>query len=320
MVVTIIIHLKQQFEKLLTKSDGAFRLFALVITITFFPFKANASSITCKGHFVNPITDICWSCMMPISIGSVKLGNSGSGPKGRDIKNPSLPVCMCNKGKPPVPVPGVAIGFWEPVRMTEVTRTPFCMVNLGGLMLGNGKQEKIGSYGGSRDKRAGDKSFYHVHYYVYPLVYWLELLTDFVCLERASFDIAYMSEYDVTWSDEKMQSLLNPDAALFGNPIAQAACGLDCGAATMDMPRDELFWCSGCWGNLYPLSGANSDFVGGVHNSSLLTSRILAKMHRAVLADETSTASSKINGDICKKRKNFNIKKSQLRFCYIPYL
>jgi hypothetical protein len=30
------------------------------------PISAEAS-ITCKGHFVNPITDICWSCIMPIS-------------------------------------------------------------------------------------------------------------------------------------------------------------------------------------------------------------------------------------------------------------
>ena len=29
-----------------------------------------ADSLTCTGRFPNPITDICWSCILPISIGS----------------------------------------------------------------------------------------------------------------------------------------------------------------------------------------------------------------------------------------------------------
>ncbi|MGV2433268.1 MAG UNVERIFIED_CONTAM: TraU family protein [Rickettsiaceae bacterium] len=53
-------------------------------------------------------------------------------------------------------------------------------------------------------------SYYHLHYYVYPLIYWLELITDLLCLESASFDVAYMSELDPTWNDDKLQTLLNP--------------------------------------------------------------------------------------------------------------
>lgn len=37
-------------------------------------------------------------------------------------------------------------------------------------------------------------SFYHVHWYIYPLVYWLELLTDFLCLEKSAFDMAQSDE------------------------------------------------------------------------------------------------------------------------------
>jgi hypothetical protein len=33
---------------------------------------------TCTGQFPNPITDICWSCILPISIGGVRLGNLGA--------------------------------------------------------------------------------------------------------------------------------------------------------------------------------------------------------------------------------------------------
>lgn len=71
-------------RKLGGKSQGQMlnqRLIILIISIIM-PISVNAS-ITCKGHFVNPITDICWSCLMPISIGGISIGK-GSTPKKRD--------------------------------------------------------------------------------------------------------------------------------------------------------------------------------------------------------------------------------------------
>lgn len=249
---------------------------------------------------------------MPISIGGFNIGN-GAAPKKRDTKNPTSPLCMCIKGTLPLPVPGISIGFWEPVRLVDITRTPFCMTNLGGLQLGGGNSRKISSYSRGYGKHHSHKSFYHVHYYVYPLIYWLELITDFVCLEKSTFDVAYMSELDVTWNDEKLQILLNPESFLFGNPIAQAACAIDCSSSTVSLPRDEMFWCAGCWGNIYPFSGANADHVGGVQNSSLLTTRIIAKMHRLGLAQETSTSDGSVNGQLCRKSRAMKIKKSQYK-------
>jgi len=282
-----------------------------LMLVILMPISANAS-VTCKGHFVNPITDICWGCLLPISIGQMITFGKGVTPKRRDIKNPSSPVCACSKFGQPIPIPGISIGFWEPVRLVDVTRTPYCMVNLGGIALGT-DNKKIGGYSGGYNKRATDSSFYHLHYYVYPLIYWLELLTDFMCLEQSTFDVAYMSEFDITWNDSKLQSLLNPEALLFGNPIAQAACGLDCASATATTAIDSMFWCAGCWGNMYPFSGANADHIGGVQNSSLLTMRILAKMHRIGLAQATSTTDASINGGICKKSRALKIKKSQYK-------
>lgn len=249
---------------------------------------------------------------MPISIGGINIGK-GITPKKRDTKNPASPLCMCVKGTPPLPIPGVAVGFWEPVRLVDVTRTPYCMTNLGGISLGS-DMRKVSSYQRrSHSRHTAHESFYHVHYYVYPLIYWLELITDFMCLERATFDVAYMSEFDITWNDSKLQSLLNPEAILFGNPLAQAACALDCSSSTIDMSIDSMFWCAGCWGNMYPFSGANSDHIGGVQNSSLLTARILAKMHRIGLAEETSTSDGSVNGELCRKSKALKIKKSQYK-------
>lgn len=285
------------------------RFLMVVAMLAITPFTSYASG-TCQGRFVNPITDICWSCLMPISIGQTLNIGKGSAPKKRDIKNPASPLCICTKAG--IPVPGITIGFWEPARLVDVTRTPYCMVNLGGMQLGN-ESRKISSYQRGYDAHHSHHSFYHVHYYVYPLIYWLELITDFVCLEQSTFDVAYISELDPTWNDDKLQSILTPEVFLFGNAIAQSACAIDCAASTVDFPRDEMFWCAGCWGNIYPFSGSNADHVGGVQNSSLLTSRILAKMHRVGLAQETSTSDGSVNGPICRKSRALRIKKSQYK-------
>ena len=154
------------------------RQIAILIMAIFMPISSNAS-LTCNGHFVNPITDVCWECILPISIGTPPTGISigkGSAPKKRDTKNPKSPLCMCSKGTPPIPTPGLSIGFWEPVRLVDVTRTPYCMVNLGGISIGS-DNKKISTYErhNSAAGRRGHNSFYHVHYYVYPLIYWCKL-------------------------------------------------------------------------------------------------------------------------------------------------
>ncbi|BFD46164.1 MAG: hypothetical protein DMENIID0002_08100 [Rickettsia endosymbiont of Sergentomyia squamirostris] len=127
------------------------RLSILLLVAIFMPFSVSAS-ITCKGHFVNPITDICWSCILPISIGNVINIGSGVTPKKRDTKNPSSPICLCTKAN--VPVPGITIGFWEPVRLIDVTRTPYCMTNLGGISLGS-NSKRTSSFNRSYDGRHG---------------------------------------------------------------------------------------------------------------------------------------------------------------------
>ncbi|HPL80286.1 MAG TPA: TraU family protein, partial [Burkholderiaceae bacterium] len=84
-----------------------------------------AGAATCTGKFPNPITDICWSCILPISIGGARIANFGD---QEDTDNPSSPVCSCGVN----PVIGLSIGFWEPARHVEAVRKPFCLVSLGG--------------------------------------------------------------------------------------------------------------------------------------------------------------------------------------------
>lgn len=257
----------------------------------------------CHGKFVNPITDICWSCIFPLSIGPHKVSMGGQ----KDIPNPKSPICFCKKGAIPK-VPGISIGFWEPARLVEVTRIPYCMMSLGGLHIGaNGV---MGRGDVSDENTAHTLAFYQVHYYVYPLIYWLELITDILCFEKANFDVAYLSELDPTWDNDEWNALQNPEDALFANPIAEAACAIDCVKATHSFPIDKLFWCGGCEGGIYPYTGHIDGHFGGVRSSLKLTQRTLGKMHRFGLAYITSADNIK---DICQKRLSFTIKKSQYK-------
>jgi conjugal transfer pilus assembly protein TraU len=232
----------------------------------------------CQGKFLNPITDICWSCVFPITIGGIKVMSGRDDPP-----NPKKLVCSC---KTPIPRVGVPVSFWEPARLVDVTRTPYCMVNLGFKMMGNNGPKGAGSVStsGGGSHRNLKHSFYQVHWYVYPIIYMLELLTDFACLEpNSKLDIAYLSELDPFWDDDEQSFIINPEAVLFANPIAQAACAADCLAATAGFPLDPLFWCGGCQGSLYPFTGSISAHVGGVQASLLATQKMIAKLHREFL-------------------------------------
>ena len=275
----------------------------IIISICNQPHKVNAG-IGCTGKIVNPITDVCWSCLPPITLAGVKIVGGG----GFDTKSTKDPICFCSRPGIPVPVPGIPVGFWEPVRLVDITRTPFCMVNMGGLQLTKSSvgQGVHGARGSSRTKH----SFYQVHWYVYPIMYWLEVLTDFVCMETASIDLAYLTELDPLWNDDEKSFILNPEAVLFGNPIAQAACSADCAAATAGFPIDSLFWCGGCQGSLYPFTGNNAAHNGGVQASLLMAQRMMAKLHRELLLWGTSGTS---NHHICQKYLLPIIKKTQYK-------
>ena len=124
-----------------------------------------AADPSCEGRFVNPITDVCWRCIFPLSLGSVQVGK-GDQP---DTPNPGSPIQYC-PAPPPIFVRiGLAIGYWEPMAMTDVSRSPGCMVNLGGFSINLGK---TGMGTAKKDDKQVNGAFYHVHWYKYPLTYW----------------------------------------------------------------------------------------------------------------------------------------------------
>ncbi len=268
----------------------------LVAAILTAPRSAPAAA-PCHGSFPNPITDICWRCIFPLRIGPLRIGF------GQEDAGDSPPLlCTCPAPPPLFLRVGIGVSFWEPARVSEVVRTPFCAPLLGGFRLPGPDRPQGGGASHS------DDAFYHVHWYSYPVLFWVGLLTQGVCLQQETLDLLYMSELDPLWQDDELNFLINPEAALFGNPAAQTACAADCVAATTAFPVDRLFWCAGCQGSMYPLTGSVDHHSGGVDSSLLLTQRAAFKMHRQLVARDTSTRAA-----MCGPQLQATLRKGQYK-------
>ena len=270
----------------------------LLLLVTHTTFAINA----CSGHFINPITDICWRCLFPLSLGSAHLV-SGDNP---DTPNPTSPMQVCTKGS--VTRVGLAIGYWEPFAAVDVTQSPYCLVNLGGVKLNIG----IGDVNGAVETPASGTSgaFYQVHWYKYPLMAWLNILTSSACLQGGDYDVGYLSELDPAWGDDALNFLINPEAALFANPIAQSACVADAVASFKGHGIDRLFWCMGAQGSSYPLTGHVSYEYAFLQNTTLMAERLAYKLHRVGLIQDSSGE----NGAVCSEHYQVILPKSRYRY------
>lgn len=234
-----------------------------------------ASAAQCYGRFMNPVSDICWSCVFPVTI-----GNARTSAAGEDFQTDARTVCSCVGGANARV--GVNMGFWEPVRIAEVVREPYCFPVLNGLKLDPGVRapEPGDSQRHERFGKPKPTTLRHVHWYTNPLIFVLEVLLDTGCLEQGVFDMAYMTELDPLWADEEATFVLQPEAALFSSLPAVAACAADAVAATAGFPITEMFWCAGAQGGLYPLAGWVGHLVSPIDTSVLLMQRMTAKLHR----------------------------------------
>jgi len=256
----------------------------LVCFVALLASTQNASaSLDCQGKFPNLVTDICWSCAFPIRLGAGALSIAASLSGQEDTPSPGgAPVCMCGIN------PGVKISFWEPIRHVDVVRKPFCMTTLGGIDMNPGFNAPHGTQ--EMKDNTNKSSFYQAHWYIDPIFALLNLIVDSPCMENNIFDVAYLTELDPLWNDDEMTSIINPDSFLFGNLVAQLACGADCVMSTVGFGSNTLFWCAGCQGSMYPLNGHVAAHIGGVQASSLIVSRLIAKMHREGLMSAASGA------------------------------
>ncbi|EBG2320418.1 conjugal transfer protein TraU [Vibrio cholerae] len=240
------------------------------------------------------ITDICWSCIFPIKVAGVPISGGGGSFPSEAVSNP---LCMCedNLG---VPRPGVTTSMWEPARLVEFQRVPGCSSVLNGVRFPFDRTNQ--GHHGMGDMDGGDGSFMHFHYYAFPLLVMLDLFIKQTCNADGymDLDIMYMSELDPTWNNDELAFFTNPEAAAVANPIAAAACTADAVSSTAGKPLKQLFWCAGSWGTLYPFSGNQNGGKGVIRDSSLLSTRVLAALHRRGLAWKTMGSEAMCRGVI----------------------
>lgn len=242
----------------------------------------SASSVICEDAnlFTSVFTGICWDCFLD----NVSLLGIGNPPDGAA---PRSPVCAC-EDRAGVPQIGWPLAFWQPQRVIEVTTIPWCSGGLGGIRLQNSYEGLGHSNEAPKDGTRSTSGFYQYHYYSYPIMVMLQMFVMPSCSsEYVDFDLMYLSEVDPLWHNDLLALLLNPEAIIFSNPIAQAYCSLDCVRATADAPIESSFPCAGCDGNLYPLTGFVYPQPDQVAATSLISQRAIASLHRKGLARKT---------------------------------
>jgi conjugal transfer pilus assembly protein TraU len=245
-----------------------------------------AEAICRPGIPLNPVTDLCWQCIFPVSIAGIEIV---PGPLENNVPDLSgLPICTCPAPPPVFIRPGIPVSFWEPARYVETVKDPYCFPSLGfgmpaaGGFLGGGSQEQSSS-------SVDTSTFAQAHYFIYPVWSMIELLVDFACVEHSGFDVAYLTEVDPLWQNDILAFILEPEAILFGNPAAQTACIADSVSTNVGMSMSPLFWCIGSGGSAYPLTGHVNDDNELMANSTI-AARMVYKLAREGLICDTALA------------------------------
>ena len=214
--------------------------------------------------------------VFPIRVGTVQVGPSF---KLSDYSDVSSPICLCYKNG--IPHVGITVSLWEPIAFVEVVKDPFCFPSLG-IQLNLAGKFKVNQYGKTV---GGEKTgyTYDAHWIKSHPFAWLNILLDFVCLEFSGLDVSYMTELDPLWHNDIWAAVLNPEALLVANPVAQMACSADSVTVNSgDFPLDILWWCQGSWGGAYPLTKHNQS-TNPLNAQGAIVGHLIMKMHRELL-------------------------------------
>lgn len=261
----------------------------------------------CTGTFFNPVTDTDWNNLFPITIAGVRFStNSNSNPP---LMQAMPPVCVCPTILG-IPFVGIGVTFWQPMFISEIERRPGCLSSLGGIQALSGYSMLHSEQTVSDNNATGAAvNRMQVHWYEYPVMSLLNMMEAVQCKNTNGFNLAYITEIDPLWQDDTWGAIFAPEAALFANPIATAACAIDAVASSLDFPLDALFWCAGSWGNLYPLAGNSSHSGDPFTMNNQIQAKFIARSHRMGLSWQTIGPTA-----ICSSHPNPVWVKSQYRF------
>ena len=258
--------------------------FALIVSMNVYAVTdaTETGSKDCENSHAleNIMTTVCWSCVTPMRI----MGVGGEPPSGAA---PNKPACYC-MDKNNVPALGWQLGYFQPARVEEVVRVPYCSPFLGGVKLQDTTFD-MGIEQSSPNRGSMDIGFMDSHFFAYPLMQMLNLLLIPDCAGDSYVDLDLLSvtEIDPMWSSDLLSFLLNPESVVFANPLTLAWCAADCVVTTAGHASEVNYFCAGCDGMLYPFTGNVAGAGDPVRSSSLILQRQLASLHRKGLALKT---------------------------------
>lgn len=190
---------------------------------------------------------------------------------------------------------GILIAFWEPHRIIETVKDPYCSPTgsdsdlLDGSTGGGGIVDQL-MLGGTHSGHSNQEDatvFAQVHYLTHPTLNSIIRQFDIECLEYSNPGMEYVSEDDSEW-----QAIYSsdwwPEAGMFANLAMVEACMADAATAQFGFPIDALYWCMGAWGMLFNMNGhMNQDeYVTG---NAGLAARTIAHMGRRMMLWDAAT-------------------------------
>lgn len=295
----------------MTHMKKLFLLGFMTAVIAMMPGRSAWSSAGCPTYnvFEGVVGNIPWNEMQPI----IYMGASLMGdPSDKPSIAASSPFCSCPDSAG-IPHPGMVASMWDPAKLIEFEHIPGCMSALG-TSPGMFNRIFVGHMGDDIGNGNGtnDRTMLHYHAYAFPIVKILQLFVGKRCGdEYTDFDVVHISEVDPTWNDDTLAFFSNPEATLLSSPLAMIACIPE--AAVVNVggePIDRLFWCSGSWGTIYPLSGnvAGGKSAEVLTKSSLMIHKWLGVWHRRGFMQRTA-------GDdvLCKAKYDPLLKKSMYK-------
>lgn len=219
------------------------------------------------------INGICWSCLLPIRLAGV----GGSDVPSGAASSSAFCSCLDDAGLPEI---GMPLGFYQPSRIVSFSPTPYCLPSFGTRLSDDNSRAGQGRTETAIDDK--ETSFFHYKYWIFPVMQMIEMFANADCTydPMTTLDLAYFSEADPLYTSDMLAFVLAPETAIFANPIATSICTADCATIMAGGSIEANYFCAGCAGNMYPLTGNNQYSDDPIRGTDLLTTRLLAGLHR----------------------------------------